>query len=121
MPKPEVNPELAETLLALTKRMQTGVAFVDQARYEQSGIHPVLAKELKDLRVGINVALSTNAAIADVLAEAGICTGDSYMRACIKRMQDEVDRYTEQIRKMHPGVNISLGEAGYFTPEKGKN
>ena len=116
-----VNPELLETLELLTRQMQSGVAFTEQARWEQSGIHPVLASELKHLRVGINSAMSANAAIADLLIEKGIITGEDYIRACIKRMQDEVDRYTEAVRKQYPGTSITLGQAGAFTPKKEGN
>lgn len=110
--KKELSIELIEHLNKVTGQMQSGVAFVDQSQWEQSGINPLIATELKHLQVGLNAARTETAAIADLLISAGICTGDDYIRACIRSMENEVLRYQKILNSRYPGTSIRLGEAG---------
>lgn len=112
MPKDEINIELAEHLNKLTGQMQSGVAFLEQADWERSGVPRVVSTELKHLRVGVNSAKTETAAIAQLLIAAGIFTGDDYIRACISQMEQEVLRCQDLLNKRYPGANIRLGEAG---------
>lgn len=110
--KKELSIELIEQLNKATGQMQSGVAFVDQPAWEQAGIHPLIATELKHLLVGVNAARTETAALADLLIKAGICTGDDYIRACIRSMDQEILRYQNILNERFPGTKIRLGEAG---------
>ena len=111
MPRTKPNPELGETLLSLQKRMQSGVAATYQQELVEAGVPRAIARELKHLRVGVNTAMTETAAIVLALEEKGILTSDEYFRACITTMGEEVERYTEEVRKKY-GPGASLGEAG---------
>jgi hypothetical protein len=107
--------DLSQRLTTLTAQMQSGVAFTQQADWENAGIHPTYASELKHLRVGVNSALVQMAALARILERAGICTTEEYLESCCLEMEREVDRYEQYLHKRHPGVSIKAGAAGVFT------
>lgn len=111
MARTSPNPELAEMLVSLQRRMQSGVAATYETALVKAGVPPIIARELKHLRVGVNTAQTETAAIVLALEEKGILTVDEYFRACITMMGEEVERYTEQVRKKY-GPGASLGEAG---------
>lgn len=76
--------------------MQTGVA-IKMARGSKD-------TEPKHLRVGINSAMVTDAAIAKLLIEKGIFTREEYVKAVADEMEEEVKRYEQEL-----GPNITLG------------
>lgn len=81
--------ELAARYNALCKSMQTGV----KVQKDQSGQTPI------QLRVGLNVEMSSHAALVDLLIEKGIFTREEYMEKCIVWMEREVDSYKKVIAK----------------------
>ncbi|MGH7243643.1 MAG: hypothetical protein ACREJD_09525 [Phycisphaerales bacterium] len=89
-----------ERLLAAQHAMQTGVLMEME--------HGVgAATELKHLRVGVNSAMSGDAAIAELLIAKGVISRDEYFKACADEMEREVKRYEERLSK-HLGTNVTL-------------
>lgn len=80
--------------------MQSGVAFT----------MPIDPKptEPKHLRVGINAAMSDQAALAFLLIEKGVITRAEYIRAVADQAEREAAGYAEALSKHH-GRPITLG------------
>jgi hypothetical protein len=80
-------------------RMQAGVAY--KMNYDSSETSP------KHLRVGINSALSDQAALAELLIQKGIISQDEYVRAIAGQMKKEADNYELEIQsKLGPNVKL---------------
>jgi hypothetical protein len=62
----------------------------------------------KHLRVGVNSAMVEHSALALLLIEKGIFTGDKYERALADAMERERDLYQERASARH-GKRITLG------------
>ena len=83
----------------------------DLAHAMQSGIEysqDNFEREHKHLRVGINSALSDNAALVSLLMKKGLFTEDEYLDVLIEFMEREVVRYEEELSKTY-GASIKLG------------
>lgn len=95
------------------EQMQSGIAFLEQPKWEQGGIPPVFAKQLKHLRVGINTALADHGALVVLLVEKGVITDGEYLTACANAMEAEVARLEQALKKEYGGTTtITLGRAG---------
>lgn len=79
--------------------MQSGVAF-DHAKGSQDG-------SPKHLRVGINSAMSSHAALVKLLIAKGLLTQDEYIEAVRLEMIEEVERYERRLKEIY-GVDIHL-------------
>lgn len=80
--------------------MQSGVAATME--FDEKEISP------KHLRVGINSALVTEAAIARLLIEKGVFSEEEYVEAVRVEMEREVQRYEKDLSR-HFGTKVSLG------------
>lgn len=89
-----------ERYLAAAHAMQSGVAA--KMGYDASDTTP------KHLRVGINAAMSDNAALVALLIAKGIITGEEYTKAIADQMEKERDSYA-QLLSEHYGREIKLG------------
>lgn len=81
--------ELAERYEKALHAMQTGVAFI--MNYDTKETEP------KHLRVGINASMCDHAGLVELLIEKGIITREEYMKAIVKSMEAEVERYSKWI------------------------
>lgn len=106
-----MNPpdEDADAIEAATKRyhaaahaMQSGVATEISDPELQKSIDP------KHLRVGINSAMSDNAALALLLIRKGFITNREYTEALADAMEREKRRYEVYLSE-HLGMTIKLG------------
>lgn len=70
--------------------MQSGVAY---EMYERDTSED---RDYKDLRVGINSTMVTNAALASLMVEKGIFTMEEYAEANANEMEAEVQRYQDR-------------------------
>lgn len=68
--------------------MQSGIAF-EQAKNPPRDLH-------KDLRVGINSALVSNAALVNLLVKKNLISMDEYAEELADEMEREVARYEER-------------------------
>lgn len=93
--------EKKERYAQLCHAMQTGVAFVMEN--DPSPTTP------KHLRVGINSAMVDSAALARLLMSKGIITEDEYFDSLIQTMEEEVQRYREELSQYFGGADIELG------------
>ena len=80
--------------------MQSGVAFHQEA--DPSNKSP------KHLRVGINSAHVSHAALARLLAAKGIITNDEYVEALIDQAKQEADGYERLLSEIY-GREVKLG------------
>lgn len=80
--------------------MQTGVAF--KMQYDPAETTP------KHLRVGVNSAHVSIAALTQLLIDKGVFTMDEYAAANAKAMEDEVEKYRAWLSK-RTGASIELG------------
>ncbi|MBA7468385.1 hypothetical protein ES707_03633 [subsurface metagenome] len=80
---------LAERYQKALHAMQTGVAFMMNYKTKET--------EPKHLRVGVNASMCDQAGLVEMLIEKGIITREEYMKAIVKSMEAEVDRYGELI------------------------
>lgn len=85
----------------LLHAMQTGVAY-DQAQGSQDG-------SPKHLRVGINSAMITDAAVAKLLIDRGVFSELEYTEAVVEEAKREVARYEKRLSERYGGAKISLG------------
>lgn len=83
----ERRQELRERYLQAAHAMQTGVAL--QIAHDPKVGAP------KDLRVGINSAMSDAGALAKLLIDKGIFTEEEYYLAMAEAMEREAARYTK--------------------------
>lgn len=79
----------------LLHAMQTGVAYAETTVHDSTPKH---------LRVGVNAAMCSHAALAHVLIEKGLITEHEYWMGQCEAMREEVERYQEA---MGPGVTIA--------------
>lgn len=93
----------AEEYMQLMHDMQTGVKFIK----EHTGDTDESATGSKHLRVGVNSALVSNAALAVTLIEAGVITYEALRDNEIMMLRREVDQYTNEIREIL-GVDVTL-------------
>lgn len=77
--------------------MQTGVEFSK----DKSDQTP------KQLRVGINSAMSEHAGLATLLMEKGLFTKEEYLKAIADAMEDEAKRYEDKLAK-ETGTKVVL-------------
>jgi uncharacterized protein YbcC (UPF0753/DUF2309 family) len=83
------------------KKMQTGVAFVDELEGNE-----------KHLRVGLNTLFSDFSALATLLVKKGVFTEDEYLHELANAMDKEVSRCQAMAdAKFAPG-KVTLGECG---------
>jgi protein tyrosine/serine phosphatase len=97
--EPEDAEEATERYLRAIHAMQTGVAYMQE--YDQS------EKDIKHIRVGVNSALVSGAALAQLLIEKGVITREEYHTAQADAMEEEVARY-EKMLEEKLGVKITL-------------
>jgi hypothetical protein len=83
----------------LLHAMQTGVKF-DQENGSTDGTP-------KHLRVGVNSAMVSDAALVKLLVEKGVFTNQEFADKLVEAAQAEVDRYTAKLAKLY-GVNVHL-------------
>lgn len=69
--------------------MQTGVKFMIEAGSTECSP--------KHLRVGINVAMSDQAGLVQLLIEKGVFTQDEYCEAITRSMNAELQRYEKEV------------------------
>lgn len=84
----------------LSHAMQAGVALL--MHQDPSETSP------KHLRVGINVALADQGALARLLVAKGVITEDEYGDAIVEAMQHEVDSYVERLTPPGSATKITL-------------
>jgi hypothetical protein len=99
---PEANvgsAEVAERYQRAAHAMQSGVA-AEMAGGSRD-------TEAKHLRVGVNSALVSQAALVRVLVEKGIITNEEYALAVCEEMEREVKRYEERLTRDR-GVKVTL-------------
>ena len=92
--------------------MQSGVKMMQNFEHPEKHI-PDNAIEASDspkhLRVGVNAAMSDEAALVLLLVDKGLIRLDDYQRAIADKMEDEVKRYEKEIREKMPGkANFKL-------------
>ncbi len=75
----------------LAHAIQTGVAL----EMQQAG--DVAADSPKHLRVGVNMAMCNNAAIAGLLLEKGIFTEEEYWNSVVTELRKEKARYEKRL------------------------
>ena len=88
---------------ALCQAMQTGVAYETEPGVCQQDSHIP-----KHLRVGVNMAMCEQGAMAKLLVKKGIITEEEYVDAMIDMMEQEVKQYTDRIEKALGGAKITL-------------
>lgn len=86
--------------VAAAHAMQSGVAA--KMNYDPAETTP------KHLRVGVNSAFVSIAALTQLLIDKGVFTMDEYAAAHAKAMQDEVEKY-ERWLSDRVGTEVSLG------------
>lgn len=86
--------------------MQTGVAHV-LGHLMPSG-SDVLTRELKHMRVGVNSAMCQVAALAEVLAEAGVVDLADVVARQVQKLNADVRRYEQELEEKF-GVKVRLG------------
>lgn len=81
--------------------MQSGVAM--KMNYEAAETTP------KHLRVGVNSAQCSTAALAVLLIDKGVITDDEYVAAVADEMERERDRYQQWLaeRLGNPGIRLA--------------
>lgn len=89
--------EAKEKYLYQAQRMQTGVALQMQIK----------AETLKNLRVGVNSCMVTDAALAHLLIEKGIITLEEYTESIANQMEIEANVIEQELARYH-GTNIKL-------------
>ena len=90
---------VAERYEAAAHAVQTGVAF-ELERDPSSGTP-------KHLRVGVNLAMVYQAALANLMIAKGIITEAEYTEAIADETDKEADRYEEIVRSyLGPGVTL---------------
>ena len=72
--------------------MQSGVAMM--MNYDTSSVEP------KHLRVGVNSAMSDNAALVQLLIEKGILTKEEYEKAIADKMEEEKAFYEQKLSQV---------------------
>jgi hypothetical protein len=82
--------------------MQTGVAI----ELEKSASAEVAGATPKHLRVGVNSAMVTDVAIANLLMAKGVFTKREYYEALADAAEAERDRYQERVHTWVPGVTL---------------
>lgn len=100
-PEPETLSASTVRYAAALHAMQSGVAM--EMNYDPKVGSP------KDLRVGLNSAMVTDAALTKLLIDKGIITLEEYSAANADAMEQERDRYTQRIREHFGHPNINLG------------
>lgn len=100
---------LQRQYIKLTKKMQSGVAAKMATGVDQ-------AHEGKHLRVGVNSAMVSDAAVVELLIAKGIITELEWWQALVRRMEKEVDGYEQDLSKIL-GKEIRLEVAGW-TPDQ---
>lgn len=94
------NPEQHERIHALLHAIQSGVK-IEQEYGSEDG-------SPKHLRVGVNNALLTNAAMAYLLIEKGVFTVEEYWDMYESKLQEEVQAYEDRLTSYF-GTKITLG------------
>lgn len=89
-----------ERYLAAAHAMQSGVAA--KMNIDANDTTP------KHLRVGINSAMSDNAALVSLLIEKGLISSEEYTKAIADQMEKERDSYARMLSE-HYGKEIKLG------------
>jgi len=92
--------ELALRYTVAMHRMQTGVALL--MNFDPKPTEP------KHLRVGVNSAMSDQAALANLLIAKGIISRLEYAEAVAESAEQEAAHYEKKIREIY-GDKISLG------------
>jgi len=93
-PSPEVR-KLMQEYERLAHGMMTGVGYVNQLDPAQSNA--------KHVRVGVNCALVSHAALVRVLMAKGVITDLEYWTAIVEGMRDEVDNYSARLKELTGG------------------
>ena len=88
---------------AAAHRMQSAVAF-DMTRSlgleRLAGLSPELVnRALKDVRVGLNSAMSSQGGLAGLLIEKGLITAEEYTEAMCVAMEREADMVVSEVKK----------------------
>jgi hypothetical protein len=99
----DVDPELQEQLdryHAAAYAMQSGVAM--KMNIDDHETQP------KHLRVGVNSAMSDNAALVNLLVNKGIITELEYYKAIADQMEIEKKMYEDELNTLSGTVNIHL-------------
>jgi hypothetical protein len=86
-----MTPDQQQRYMHHLHRMQAGVAL-------QQGIDPTDGAP-KHLRVGINSAHISHAALVRVLVARGLISNDEYVEALIQQTQEEADSYEERLAR----------------------
>ena len=97
---------LGERYAAAAHRMQSAVAYDITKRLfgdEPGGMLSAEAvnKALKDVRVGINSALSAQGGLADLLISKGVFTQEEYVQAVTVAMEREADERVDEVRRKY--------------------
>jgi hypothetical protein len=79
----------------------------------QSGVEHLKDKNdqtPKQLRVGVNAAMSDQSGLANLLMSKGLFTLDEYEKAMADAMEREADRYEAEVKQQYPGpTDVRLG------------
>lgn len=77
--------------------MQTGVAFSKNTKEQ----------EPKQLRVGVNAAMSAQGGLAELLIAKGVITRDEYEKAVADAMEAEAEAYRKRLQAEYGTENIT--------------
>lgn len=91
---------LRDKYLVLSHSMQAGVAVM-------MGVDPQETAP-KHLRVGINSAMVSDAALVGLLIAKGLLTYEEYYQSLVDAMEREVQSYKDNLQRLYPGTNIEL-------------
>lgn len=99
---------------AAAHRMQSAVAFDLTKRLGLDRLEilepEAVNKALKDVRVGLNSAMSTGGAVAGLLISKGVCTEDEYTEAVTLAMEREADERVAEVCQRYglpPGTDFA--------------
>ena len=83
--------------------MQTGVKFTmdGPSKFARDA-------DPKHLRVGVNSAMVHSGSLAKLLMDKGIIGRVEYYKAIADGMEEEVERYKNELQQMYPGKTINL-------------
>lgn len=95
--------------MAAAHAVQSAIA-LDMTRRHNIDIDSTLGRFLKHLRVGVDSAKAEQGALATLLIEKGVITGDEYVKAMADAMEREKAMYEAEINNEGPGgPEISFG------------
>lgn len=87
--------------MAAAHAVQSAIA-LDLTRRHGIDVDTTLGRFLKHLRVGVDSAKAEQGALATLLIEKGVITGDEYVAAMADAMEREKAMYEAEINVEHP-------------------